>query len=387
MLETNNDITERRRAEDALRRIQETYLAEAQQLSHTGSFGWNVPTGELFLSKEGVRIFDFGSDARPSLEMMLARTHPEDMNLVRGVADRAAKERRDFDLEYRLLMPDSTVKYIHVVARAIPIDSSGVDLIGAVMDVTVIRRAQAELHKTRSELTHLMRVATVGELTASIAHEINQSLGAVVANAEASLGWLDRENPDLHEAQVAIERIVTDGHRAGKVIKRIRALVKKTDTQMAPVKLNELVSETVDLVRHELLSNHVMLEAELATEALVVLGDKIQLQQVLLNMIMNGIEAMQPIKDRPRELIVRSENVSAQQAQITVKDCGIGIPVESAQRIFEAFMTTKATGMGMGLSICRSIIEAHAGSIWASPSEPHGAAVQFTIPLHRSIVS
>jgi PAS domain S-box-containing protein len=382
-LETNNDITERKRAEDALHRIQETYLAEAQQLSHTGSFGWNVSSGQIFWSEEGFRIFGFDSDARPSIELALARVHPDDIALVQRVIDRAANDRRDFDFEHRLRLPDGTVKYVRVVARAMRSEMGNVDFVGAVMDVTSIRLAELELQNTRTELAHVMRVTSLGELTASIAHEVNQPLGAVVANAEACLGWLDREFPDLNEAHAAIERIVRDGHRAGEVIRRVRALIKKTDTQMVPLDVNEIVSEALNIVDHELRRYRVSRRMELSSELPAVLGDKIQLQQVLLNLLINGMEAMQPTTDRQRELVIRSEQDETQQVRVTVMDCGIGLSAENAHKIFEAFVTTKSSGMGMGLSICRSIIQSHGGRIWASPNQPYGAAVQFTLPPHR----
>jgi PAS domain S-box-containing protein len=382
-LETNNDITQRKRAENALHRIQETYLTEAQQLSHTGSFGWNVSSGEIFWSEEGFRIFGFESKARPSIELMLARVHPDDLALVRRVIDRAANDRRDFNLEYRLRLPDSTIKHVRVVARAMPSETGNVDFVGAVMDVTSIRLAEFELQNTRTELAHIMRVTSLGELTASIAHEVNQPLGAIVANAEACLGWLERESPDLNEAHAAMARIVRDGHRASEVIRSIRALIKKTDTQVVAVDVNEIVSEAMNIVEHELRRFRVSQRMELSSDLLVVLGDRIQLQQVLLNLIINGIEAMQPITDRPRELVIRTEQDETQRVRVTVIDCGIGLSAENAHRIFDAFVTTKSSGMGMGLSICRSIMEAHGGRIWASPNEPHGAAVQFTLPPHR----
>ena len=382
-LETNNDITERKRAEGALRRIQETYLAEAQQLSHTGSFGWKVSSGEIIWSEEGFRIFGFDATTHPSIELLLTRVHPDDLALVKRVIDRAANDRLDFDLEHRLRLPGGAVKHIRVVARAMQSETGNIDFVGAVMDVTSIRLAELEVQNIRTELAHVMRVASLGELTASIAHEVNQPLAAVIANAEACLGWLGRESPDLNEAHAAIERIVRDGHRAGEVIRRVRALIKRTDTQMTPLDVNEVVSEVISIVEHELRRYRVSLRMDLSGDLPVVFGDRIQLEQVLLNLIINSIEAMQPITDRQRELLIRSGQDEAQQVQVTVMDCGIGLSAESAQRIFDAFVTTKSSGMGMGLSICRSIIQAHGGRIWASPREPFGAAVQFTLPLHR----
>jgi signal transduction histidine kinase len=250
------------------------------------------------------------------------------------------------------------------------------------MDVTAMRLAERELHKARTDLAHVMRVSSLGELTASIAHEVNQPLGAVMFNAEACLSWLDGDPPNMNEAHAALERIVRDGTRAGEVIRRIRALAKKTDMNMAPFNLNELLSEAVAFAQHEILSARVALRTEYASALPVVLVDKVQLQQVILNLVINGIEAMQPIMDRPRELLIRSEQDETQQVRVTVKDCGVGFSADSADRLFNTFFTTKPGGMGMGLSICRSIIELHGGRIWAAPNLPHGAILQFTLPLY-----
>jgi PAS domain S-box-containing protein len=381
-LETNSDITQRKRAEESLHRIQETYLAEAQQLSHTGSFGWKVSSGQIFWSDEGYRIFGFEAKTSPSIDLVLSRVHPDDRARVGGVVEGAANDGQDFDLEHRLLMPDGSVKHIRVVARAMRDVVDHVDFVGAVMDVTQIRRAELELHNIRTELAHVTRVTSLGELTASIAHEVNQPLGAIVANAEACLGWLDRENPDVSEARAAIERIARDGHRAGEVIRRVRALVKKADAQMVPLQINVIVREAADFVQQEFLSSQVSLRLDLGRDLAAVQGDRIQLQQVLLNLISNGIEAMQPIMDRPRQLFIRSERDGAKLVRVTVTDVGTGLASENTSTIFEPFVTTKGAGMGIGLSICRSIIEAHGGRIWASGNEPHGAAIQFTLPAY-----
>jgi PAS domain S-box-containing protein len=381
-LETNNDITRRRQAENALRRIQETYVAEAQQLSHTGSFGWNLSTGKLFWSEESHRIFGLDVKAVPSIELVLSRVHPDDVALVQRIIDRATSDQHDFDLEHRLKFPDGSVKHVRIVARALQSDAGATELVGAMMDVTAIRAAERELDNARTELAHVVRVTTLSELTASIAHEVNQSLGAVVANAEACLNWLDRDSPDLSEVRLAVQSISSDGHRASEVIRRVRALVKKSDAQMVPFSLNDIVSETLNILHHELLRYRVTVRLELSSALPLVLGDRIQLQQVLLNLMMNSLEAMELITDGSRELYIRSERDGARSALVTVADCGIGIPPDKASGIFEAFVTTKATGLGMGLSICRSIVQSHGGRLWVSPNEPRGAIMQFTLPLH-----
>jgi len=228
-------------------------------------------------------------------------------------------------------------------------------------------------------------VTSLGELTASIAHEVSQPLGGVVINAEACQSWLDCDPPNMNEAHAALERIARDGTRAGEVIRRIRALAKKTDTKMEPLNLNEALSEALTFVQHELLSSRVALRVEYASALPVILADKVQLQQVILNLVLNGIEAMQPITDRARELVIRSEQDDAQQVRVTVTDCGVGFSADSTDRLFNTFFTTKSSGLGLGLSICRSIIELHGGRIWAVPDVARGATIQFTLPLHPGV--
>jgi signal transduction histidine kinase len=379
--ELRAENSERQRAEEGLRRS-EAYLSEAQSLSHTGSFGWNPSSGKIYWSEESFRIFEYDPTSTPTLEMLALRIHPDDAVAFRQVAEHASEDGRDFAHEYRLRMPDERIKHIRAMARATREGTGEVEFVGAVMDITAIRAAERDLHRSQTDLAHVMRVTSLGELTASIAHEVNQPLGAVMFNAEACLSWLDCDPPNMNEARVALQRIVRDGTRAGEVIRRIRALAKKTDTKMAPLDLNEVLSEALSLVQHELLSSRVALRVEHAVAPPIILADKVQLQQVILNLVVNGIEAMQPITDRVRELVIRSEQDEAQQARITVTDSGVGFSADSTDRLFNTFFTTKPSGMGMGLSICRSIIELHGGRIWAMPNVPHGAAIHFTLPLH-----
>jgi PAS domain S-box-containing protein len=365
-------------------RRSEAYLSEAQRLSHTGTFGWKPSSEEIYWTEEAYRIFEYDPTVTPTLELLLSRIHPEDVAYFRQMRERAADEKRDLAYEYRLRMADGRIKYVRVVARAFRDDAGDVEFVGAVMDVSAIRQAERELHKTQTDLAHVMRVTSLGELTASIAHEVNQPLGAVLINAEACLSWLDHEQPNLTEARAALERIVRDGTRAGEVIRRVRTLAKKADTKMVPLNLNEVLSEALSLVQHELSSSRVALRMEQASALPVILADKVQLQQVILNLVINGVEAMQPITERARELVIRSERDGEQQVRVTVKDCGIGFSADDAGQLFNTFFTTKSSGLGMGLSICRSIIELHGGRIWAAPNVPHGATIQFTLPLNPS---
>ena len=376
------DITERKEAENALRQS-ETYLAEAQRLSHTGSFGWRVVSGEIIWSEETFRIFGYEKAPSVTLDMVFQRIHPDDRARAKQTIDCASSDGKDFDHGYRLLMPDGSVKYVHATAHAATDASGGIEFVGAVTDVTARKRAEEELHEAQAGLAHVTRVTALGELAASIAHEVNQPLAAVVTNAAACLRWLDRETPNFDEARGTVRSIIKDGTRAGEVIQRVRGLVNKTAGQKAPLHLNEVVNEVITLVQHELFSHRVLLRLELAPALPLVLADRIQLQQVILNLIVNGIEAMQAVTDRPRELVIQTHQDETHQILLTVKDCGIGIAADNADRLFDAFFTTKSSGMGMGLSICRSIVDTHGGRLSASGNVGPGATFQFTLPLHQ----
>lgn len=639
------DITERKQAENALRQS-EAFLAQAQELSRTGSFGWNPGTGEIVWSKETFRIFDYDPAIRPSIPLLLERTHPDDRAAVRKTLDRATAEGRDFDHEYRLLRPDGTVKHVHALARAATNGHGGLEFVGAVMDVTATREAERDLRRSESylaeaqhlshtsswawhmdraeflytsdelyrlfgfqpgdpaatapaiqarvvpedfrqlslllrdimrdkkmepfefdfriaapdgtmkhvhsiahpladstgeivefvgthmdvteqhhareklekaldalreseqrfrdyaetasdwlwetgpdhrfvrisehteaampssvlgefrwdlasdlesepekwrqhratfdahlpfrdleyrsvnrlgapiyvrtsgkpffdaqgqflgyrgvstdvtaliraeqaelalrkaqaELAHVTRVTTLGELAASIAHEINQPLAAIVANAEACLSWLGRAPPDLGAARRSVEWIIDDGNRASEVIRRVRALAKKADTEKALLDVNVVLEEVAALVARELASHGVVLRMELAPALPLISGDRVQLQQVIINLVINGIEAMQSASDGQRELLVRSA-LDERGVAVTVTDRGVGISDDDMERMFSPFFTTKSSGMGMGLSICRSIVESHGGRLSAFHNEGAGATFQFTLPL------
>lgn len=242
------------------------------------------------------------------------------------------------------------------------------------------RRTEEALQKTRTELARVVRITTIGELTASIAHEVNQPLAAVVANADACVAWLALQSPNLLEAQAAAERATLGATRASEVISRIRSLINKATPERAPVRLNEVVQETIALAESQASRNQVSVEMELAADLPVVLGDKIQLQQVLLNLMINGIEAMTGVSGRPRRLLICSQAQDDNQVCISIHDSGIGVNAEFMARLFEPFFTTRSQGIGMGLPISRSIIEAHGGRLWAESTENHGSVFQFTLP-------
>jgi PAS domain S-box-containing protein len=367
------------RAEEALRR-NEAYLAEAQKLSHTGSFGWDIASGKIYWSQETFRIFGYEPPIEPTLELVLRRIHPEDKVMVGQVVDRVSRERKNFDFEHRVLMPDGSVKYLRVVGRPAKEEAAGFEFVGAVTDITERKRAEEALQQAHAELAHVTRVTALGELAASIAHEINQPLTAVLNNASAGLRWLAAESPDLDEAREAIRRIIRDGNRAGDVIARMRALFRKGCVAKEPVDLNEAIKEITVLTRSEVRRNKVALRMRLATDLPLVIGDRVQLQQVVMNLILNGIEAMSTVEDRDRELLIKTQSGPDDEVLVAARDSGIGLDPRSTDRIFDAFHTTKPGGLGMGLTISRSIVEWHGGKLWAVANDDHGATFQFTLP-------
>jgi PAS domain S-box-containing protein len=380
------DLSEQKRAEEALRR-NEAYLSEAQRLSQTGSFGWDVTNGKIYWSQETFRIFEYDPGTEPTLELVLDRTHPGDRSMVGELIDRVSDERKDFDFEHRILMPDGSVKYLRVVGHPSTKDESGrFQYVGAVTDITerklaekALKEKEVSLHETQTELAHVSRVTTMGELAASIAHEVNQPLVGVLSNASASLRFLAGHSPNLVEAREAMRAIIRDGNRAADVVARMRALFKKARLAKEPININQAIEEVVLLTQGEARRNKVMLRAELSTNLPSVMADRVQIQQVVMNLILNGIQAMSGVEDAERVLVVRTQRGEGDEIRVAVQDCGIGIDPGSIERIFEAFHTTKPGGMGMGLSISRSIIESHGGRLWATPNDGPGVTLQFTL--------
>jgi C4-dicarboxylate-specific signal transduction histidine kinase len=283
----------------------EAYLAEAQRLSHAGSFGWDVSSGKLYWSEETFRILECDRAAQPTIALVLERTHPLDRAHVQQTIDRATQERRELDFEHRLLMPDGKIKNAHIVGHPVSGESGDfVEFVGTVMDVTERRRAEEE----RQALAHANRVTTMGQLTASIAHEVNQPIAAVVTNAQAALRWLDRQPPDLREVRQALGRIVEDGRRAGEVIGRIRALIAKAPPRKDKLEINHTILEVIAVTRSEMHRNGISLRTRLAPDLPFIQGDRIQLQQVMLNLILNAVEALSETSEGSRELLISSED-------------------------------------------------------------------------------
>jgi len=374
----------------------EAYLAEAQRISHVGSFGWDVASGRIYWSQETYRIFGYDPAIEPKLELVLARIHPEDQAMVQQLVERVSNEKTDFDFEHRLLMPDGFVKYVRVAGRPSKGKSGGFEFMGLVSDITERKLGEEALQKAHAELAHVTRVTTLGELTASIAHEINQPLTAIVNNANAGLRWLSGEAPDIDETRETIRRILRDGNRASDVISRMRALFKKAPMTKERFDLNEAIEEVVAITQSEAQRNRVLVRTGLAGDLPLILGDRVQLQQVVLNLVINAIDAMSAMSEGRRELLVSTQRVTETKVPATgsgsataepgsvlaaVRDSGPGLHPDSLNQLFNAFYTTKPKGLGMGLAVSRSLIEAHGGKLEAFPNDSLGATFQFTLPI------
>ena len=365
-------------SEAALKRS-EAFLAEAQHLARIGSFAWRVAKNEITWSDQLYRIFEFDPQETVTLELIGTRVHPEDLTLLQDMIERASSAASDFQYEHRVLMPDHSVKYLHMIAHGTRNEDGELEYIGAVQDVTNRRLSEEALGKARSEVAHVARVMSLGALTASIAHEVNQPLSGIITNASTCMRMLDANPPNVDGARETVRRTIRDGHRASDVITRLRALFSRKDLVKESVDLNEVTREVIALALSELQHNSVIVKPELADELPSITGDRVQLQQVILNLLRNASDAMSSIYDRPRQLLIRTEQ-DAEGVRLSVQDAGRGLEPESMNRLFEAFYTTKSNGMGMGLSVSRSIIENHHGRLWATPNDGPGATFSFSIP-------
>jgi PAS domain S-box-containing protein len=377
----------------AVRRSAKAAEASQQALIDT------IPASVWIALPDGSREFykrswqEFSAADSPGNEV--ATFHPDDREYVVEKWRSAVATGEEFEVEARVRT--ATGEYRTMLVRAAPLrDEKGhvVKWYGVSTDIEDLRRAvealresEETLRSAQAELAHANRVATMGQLTASIAHEVNQPLAGVVANAEACLRWLDRETPNLDAARSSVECIINDGNRASEVIRRVRALATKTETKQEPLDINRAISEVVPLVKRELINHKVSLRTELEPALPAVLADRVQLHQVIINLVMNSIEAMQSVTDRPRELVIGSHQDETHRVLVTVTDSGVGISAENADRLFNAFFTTKSSGMGMGLSICRSIVEAHGGRMSAANNVGPGATFQCVLPVQRQAAS
>ena len=394
------DITDRVQAERArqqadearaaeARRKSEVFFSEGQRLSHTGSWAYIVATDELVWSEEHCRLLGYDpATTKPTLDLFWQRVHPEDLPGMQQDFNRALQAKRGVDREFRVVLPDGTTKFLHGMDQAV-VDDAGrlIEFVGTTMDVSDRKQAEAALDAARAELARVTRTTTMGELAASIAHEVNQPLAAILANANACHRWLSREVPDVRQAKAAAQRVIKDGKRAGDVIAGIRSLFKKSPMELGPVDLAQVICEVLDAIRPELVRQRILVRQSLAGDLPPVQGDGVQLQQVVLNLITNATQAMSGVPDRARELVIgvsRGDMDGAPGLLVTVQDTGVGFEPEQEGKLFEAFYTTKSDGLGMGLGISRSIIEALGGRLWASPNPGRGATFHFVLPVGSS---
>src|SRR6267142_4206013 len=372
---------ERKLTHEQLQRS-EAYLAEAQRLSHTGSWAFDT-RGPVYWSEENFRIWGFDpQQGLPTRESVLQRIHPEDRGGVIEHVQKAVREGGDYAIEFRIVLPGGTVKHIQGLGHPVfSVSGELTEVVGTQLDVTERKRAEEErerLRQVQADLAHINRVTTMGELTASLAHEIKQPIAAAVTNAKTCLRWLGRDQPDVAEASEAAARIIKDVTRASDIISRIHLLFQKGPPPRESLDVNELIQEMIALLRSEASRYSILIRDELASDLPNIMADRVQLQQVFMNLMLNGIDAMKGMTGGG-ELTIRSETCDA-QLLISVRDAGVGFPPEQAEQIFNAFFTTKENGTGMGLPISRSIIEAHGGRLWATCTPGRGATFQFTLP-------
>jgi PAS domain S-box-containing protein len=377
------DITARRLAETELRK-QEVLMAKSQQISLSGSFSWRPESRETVWSEQACRIFGFELGVPITMDMVAARIHPEDLHfLISDVVERAQLG-QDLKYEHRLQLPDGTIKYLYMQAHATRDEQGRLEYIGAMRDVTEHQQSEEALNRLRTELAHVTRTNSLSALTACIAHEINQPLAGIMTNASTGFRMLSADPPNVEGALQTVRRTLRDGRRASDVVTHLRALFSKKVVSNEQLDLGEATSEVVELLRSAIRRKRVVLQQHCAEDLPPVTGDRVQLQQVVLNLMLNAIEAMQDVEDRPRELQIKIERDADNSVRLSVTDSGSGFDPQHAEKMFDSFYTTKGNGMGLGLSVSRSIIEVHGGRMWAKSNDGPGATFSFSIPCQSS---
>ncbi|MBR0822446.1 PAS domain S-box protein [Bradyrhizobium liaoningense] len=376
---TNTDVQARKRAESALQRSS-AYLAETQSLSLTGSFAWEVVGGRPFWSDETYKILGFDRGTKPSFDALIARVHPDDRALARRQIESIAQGANNLDSELQLLMPDGKTKYLRIIAHRVKFESGNDEIVGALIDKTEVRTSQEALDSAQAALAHASRVAILGEISATIAHEIKQPLAAIITNGETGLRSLARPEPVVEKAEKLTRRMVADARRAVDIVDGIRAMGTRQASKQALLSLNDIVEDSMVFLRHELQAKSTSVSLDLALVPPRVLGDRTQLQQVVLNLAINAVQAMAQSGVERRCILIRTMQLDHETVCCIVEDSGPGIDPTRIPRLFDTFFTTKDTGMGLGLSISRSIIEAHGGCIRAENGSGLGGA-RFTFGL------
>ena len=374
------DIEDRHRAEDALR-TSEAYLSQAQRLSQTGSFGIHLPSGRAYWSDETYRICGYERTVEPSLASFLDAAHPDDRQRLRDALS-MSKPSDGVALEYRLVRPDGSIRHVRLVAQVIA-TPAGTEYVGAIIDETESRKASSDLDEARSHLAHVSRIATMGQLAASIAHEVTQPLAGILINCSSTMQWLKGEPIDVEKAQAAIERIIACTEWATSVVNNLHTFARREPPARVALDLNEVIDEAVRFVRAELQRSDVALRLDLAPDLPEVMGDRIQIQQLLINIVNNAIQAMNGGKSALRQISIGTRVDGAASVILDIADTGPGIGDTDASHLFTPFFTTKADGMGMGLAICRTIMDHHGGSIGVSNNPVHGATFHLEFPARR----
>jgi len=352
--------------------------AEAAQL---GVWIRDLKTDELWASNKWRSLFGFSSSEPLNFSLLMQRLHLYDRDDVSHALNKAIEEAGSYELEYRVVLPGKQIRWISSHGQVELNDRGKPErVIGLSMDITQRKVAELEAQQQRQELAHLSRVTMLGELSGSMAHELNQPLTAILSNAQAAQRFLAHDNVDLKEVREILADIVDQDHRAGEGIRRLRLLLKEGEVQQLPLEVNDVLQEGLKLIRNDLFNKGVALVAGFAPSLPAVIGDRVQLQQVLVNLVMNACDAMTDNAPSDRRLVVSTELSNGQGVLCSVSDLGQGIPAEKLEQVFNPFFTTKTHGLGLGLSVCRSIIEAHGGRLWASNNPERGATFHFTIP-------
>lgn len=372
------DIEDRKQAEERLRRS-EAFLRQGQMISMTGSVALNRVTGEHYWSEEAYRIFGLDQSVTPGFEVVLTRVHPDDLAPFLAAVERINSRESDVEFEHRIVMPGGQVKHLRVLMNPTHAANDGVNASGVIMDVTAAKLAEEEMHRAQADLTRVTRIATMAELTASIAHEINQPISGVLTNSEACLRWINRPEPDLREAREAVERTVVGARRISDVVRQLRAIFARKTPEPTRSNLGDLVTSTLPLLRAHIKQHRASVAIDLADDQPCILADQVQVQQVLINLVMNALQA--PRREGAERRLIIETSHRANEVMLSVSDDGPGIDQSHLPKIFEPFFTTKAEGMGMGLSICRSIVESHGGTIFVRGNAAGGATVGFTFPI------
>lgn len=369
---------DRAQREATLKR-REAFLAEAQRLSSTGSFSWRVSTDEITWSEHLYRVFEFDQREPLTFERIRSRVHPEDLLLFDATVKQARDTASNFEYEHRVVMEDDSVKYLRAVAHPTHDEEGRLEYIGAVQDVTQRRLSEAALAKARSELARVARIMSLGALTASIAHEIRQPLAGIVTNVSTSLRMLAVDDPDLEGVREAARRTLRDANRASDVITRLRDLFAKKTSTSESIDLNEVIREVIALFSNDFVHHRIILRQELEQQLPRITGDRIQIQQVILNLLQNAVDAVKSVDSRAKEVVITTQGDDDGRVRLSVQDTGVGVGSHAID-LFEPFHSSKGEGIGIGLFICRLIVESHFGRIWATPNEGHGVKFSFSVP-------